>query len=343
MGRFGAPSLKLFDITFIGVDWRTGKKLLLSLALFVVVYGVRWAALRFVRALVSKRPAAAGFWSRQGIQLLAAIVLLLGIFSIWVNPGTDVTTGLGLLSAGLAFALQQVITSVAAYFVILRGDTFNVGDRIVLGKVRGDVIRLGFIKTTVMEMGQPPSVQDADPAVWIHSRQYTGRVVTVSNGQIFTEPVFNYTREFPYVWDEIVLPINYASDRAEVERILVAAVNDVVPISEMGDRALREMQDRYAVRSADLEPHVYTRLTDNWLELSVRFVVPVREVRGIKDRMSRQILRDLDAADIGIASATYEIVGLPALRVERDRGASNDPSGAMPANTATAAREPELP
>ncbi len=319
MGQLGRPALKLFDVTFVGVDLRTGKKLLLSLALFLVVYGVRWIALRFVRSLVSTRPAAASFWSRQGIQLLAAVVLLLGIFSIWVNPGTDITTGLGLVSAGLAFALQQVITSVAGYFVILRGDTFNVGDRIVLGKVRGDVIRLGFIKTTVMEMGQPPSVSDADPAVWIHARQYTGRVVTVSNGQIFSEPVFNYTREFPFVWDEIGLPVSYSSDRAEVERILLAAVDDIVPVSAMSDQALRAMQDRYAVRSADLEPHVYTRLTDNWLELSVRFVVPAREVRGIKDLISRQILRDLDAAGIGIASATYEIVGLPALRVEDDR------------------------
>ena len=120
---------------------------------------------------------------------MAAVGLLaLGLISIWVNPGSDLTTGIGLISAGLAFALQQLITAFAAYFVILRGDTFNVGDRITLGGVRGDVIRLGLIKATIMEMGQPPSVASADPAVWVNSRQYTGRLVTVSNGKIFEEP-----------------------------------------------------------------------------------------------------------------------------------------------------------
>ena len=97
----------------------------------------------------------------------------------------------------LAFALQQVITSIAGYFVILRGNTFIVGDRITMGGVRGDVMRLGFIQTTIMEMGQPPSVQGASPAMWVHSRQFTGRIVTVSNAKIFADMVFNYTRDFP--------------------------------------------------------------------------------------------------------------------------------------------------
>jgi small-conductance mechanosensitive channel len=70
-----------------------------------------------------------------------------------VTPETDVTTGIGLISAGLAFALQQVIISLAGYIVILRGDTFTVGDRITLGGVRGDVVRLRCLKTTIMEMG----------------------------------------------------------------------------------------------------------------------------------------------------------------------------------------------
>ena len=64
-----------------------------------------------------------------------AIGRWLGLLSIWTTPNTDITTGVGLISAGLAFALQQVILSLAAYFVILRGDTFGVGDRITLGKM----------------------------------------------------------------------------------------------------------------------------------------------------------------------------------------------------------------
>ncbi len=199
------------------------------------------------------------------------------------------------------------------------GDTFSVGDRITLGGVRGDVIRLGFLKTTIMEMGQPPSVSSADPAVWVHSRQYTGRLVTVTNGVIFSDPVYNYTREFPYLWEEIVLPMSYTDDRQQVEQILLAAArNHAVHDDPAAEHALTSMQARYALSDASLDPAVYWRITDNWLELSLRFLVPHRGVREIKDRMSRDILAGLDQAGIGIASATYDIVGLPPVQLRND-------------------------
>ncbi len=256
------------------------------------------------------------FWTRQGLQVLTAVLLILGIVSIWVTPGTNITTAIGLISAGLAFALQQVITALAAYFVILREDTFTVGDRITLGGVRGDVVRLGFLKTTIMEMGQPPSVSNTDPAVWVNSRQYTGRLVTVTNGVIFTDPVYNYTRQFPYLWEEIVLPITYDADRQRAEDILLAAARAHAVVDDRdAEQALADMRLRYALADASLDPSVYLRITDNWLELSLRLLVPHRGVREIKDRISRDILAGLDAAGIGIASATYDIVGLPEIQL----------------------------
>jgi small-conductance mechanosensitive channel len=221
------------------------------------------------------------------------------------------------VTAGLAFALQKVVTAIAGYFVILRGQNFNVGDRITMGGVRGDVIALGFIQTTIMEMGQPPAVQGADPAMWVRSRQYTGRVVTVSNDKIFDEPVYNYTRDFPYLWEEIGIPITYKDDRRRAERILLAcAERHTVYLGELSRAALEVMQRRYFVQPADLAPKVYYRLTDNWLELTVRFVAEARGARDLKDAISRDILAAFDEAGIGIASATVDIVGFPPLRVE---------------------------
>ena len=69
-----------------------------------------------------------------------------------------------------------------------------------------------------------------------------------------------------------------------------------------------------------MDPRVFYRITDNWLELTVRFIVGTHKIRGTKDAMSRQIMRELDKAGIGIASATYDIVGMPSLRVERAAG-----------------------
>jgi small-conductance mechanosensitive channel len=74
-----------------------------------------------------------------------------------------------------------------------------------------------------MEMGEPPPVQSAEPAVWVHSRQFTGRIVTVTNSKIFDEPVYNYTRDFPFIWEEMHLPIAYRDDRHKAEQILLEA------------------------------------------------------------------------------------------------------------------------
>jgi len=171
-----------------------------------------------------------------------------------------------------------------------------------------------------MEMGQPPSVQGADPAVWVRSRQYTGRVVTVSNAKIFDEPIYNYTRDFPYLWEELVLPITYTADRQRAERIMLAAVTRHTESLEVLSReALDEMQRRYFVHAVtDLRPRVYYRITDNWLELSVRFITTEHGVRDVKDAISREMLAALDDAGIGIASATYDIVGFPTIRIARE-------------------------
>jgi small-conductance mechanosensitive channel len=294
-----------------------GVKLLLT-AILVVALVVLRAVARLLSRLLQRGVESENlrFWTRQAINLGFAFLLLLGILSIWFDDPTRLATGIGLITAGLAFALQKVITAAAGYFVILRGDTFTVGDRITMGGVRGDVIKLGFIKTTIMEMGQPPSVQNADPAQWVKSRQYTGRVVTVTNDKVFDEAVYNYTRDFPYLWEELSLPIAYRDDRERAEQILLeAARRYTVAAEEMSVEALDAMKRKYFVRDLDFEPQVYWRITDNWLELSVRFLVGVYGVRGLKDAMSREILAELEEAGIGIASATYEITGVPPLKV----------------------------
>ena len=88
------------------------------------------------------------------------------------------------------------------------------------------------------------------------------------------------------------------------------------------------MQRRYVMKRAEMTPKVYYRLTDNWLELTVRFIVRDHGIRTLKDAMSRDILRALDGAGIGIASATFEIVGLPPLRLqgETHTGGATQPS-----------------
>lgn len=313
--------MDVFGIRLVGVSGENGRKLLMSLALIAALLILRWLLAALNRWLIEHHPEArATFWVRQIVNIALVVVLFFGIASIWLDNPAHLTTAMGILSAGLAFALQKPISAIAGYLVILRGRTFHVGDRILMGDVRGEVIAVGFIQTTIMEMGEPPGEQADAPAMWVKGRQFSGRVVTVSNSMVFDKPVYNYTRDFPFLWAEIDIPITYAADRGKAEAILLeAARHHGGKTSEISAQAMRHMQETYFVKAADFEPRVFYRLTDNWLELGLRFVVPDRGIREVKDAMSREIIAAFDAAGIGIASSTYDIVGLPTVRVRRAR------------------------
>jgi small-conductance mechanosensitive channel len=280
--------------------------------------------------LKGKENVRAEFWTRQGVSLAMAVLMVVGILSIWFDDPARLATGLGLLTAGLAFALQKVVTSIAGYVVILRGRTFNVGDRITMGGVRGDVIALNFTQTTIMEMGQPHAVQSAEPAMWVRSRQYTGRIVTVPNSKIFDEPVYNYTRDFEFIWEELSLPVPYSADRERAEQILLdAAGRHHSSLDTMDENHVRVLQRRYyVVHLSDFRPRVFYRLTDNWLELTVRFVTRAHGVRDVKDAMSRQILASLETSGIPVASSTFEVT------VHAAENGAGDPARLAPARPA---------
>lgn len=314
-------AVEILGIRLVGLNADNGKKFLFTVLFVALVFLLGRLFQTLARAFRDRQSERSAFWVRQGIHLATAVVLILGLVSIWFDDPARLTTAVGLVTAGLAFALQKVVTAVAGYFVILRGKTFNVGDRIVMGGVRGDVIALGFTQTTIMEMGQPPPVQNDEPAMWVKSRQYTGRVVTVSNARIFDEPVYNYTRDFPYVWEELSVPIRYGTDRTAAERILLSVAERVtVAIGSLSEAALEEMQRRYVMRPADMNPKVYYRLTDNWVELTVRFIAKDHSIRELKDRLSRSILDEFESAGIGLASTTFEIVGIPPVRLQSGSG-----------------------
>src|SRR4051812_8866834 len=308
----------VFGVTLIGATPDNLHKLILTggfiLAAWLVSKVLRLILGQFVGSRTGTR---FQFWAKQGVSLVIAAILILGIMSIWFDNPSRPAGVVGLIGAGVAFALQRVITAVAGYFVILRGKTFNVGDRIVMGGVRGDVLDLSFMQTRIMEMGQSPKEQGDAPSMWIRSRQFTGRIVTVTNDKVFDEPVYNYTREFPYIWDEINLPVKYDDDYAKVEGMLLgAARRHALTHDQIGEEEVARLKDKFGLDVGDIDPRVYWRMTDNWLELTLRFLAPDHGIRPIKDAMTREILAGLNEAKIEIASGTYEIVGVPPIRVE---------------------------
>jgi len=312
-------TLALSRVHLVGVDQHSLTKLIYTAVFIAAIVLLRWVSRILVRAVLRGRSHTRGrFWSRQGINLATAVVVTLGLISIWFDNGLHAAAALGVLTAALAFALQKAVTSVAGYFLILRGDIFSIGDRIVMGGVRGDVIGLGFLRTTILEMGQPAGDDDDSVPVWVQARQYTGRIVTVTNGAVFDEPVYNYSREFPFIWEELHLPVKYDTDRELAERLLLEAVHkhSLTP-ADVGSGVMQHLRRRYFVPAEEvsLEPEVFYRLTSSWIEMAVRFVVPTHDIRRVKSDISRDIADAFAANGIEMASGTYAIVEVPPLTV----------------------------
>lgn len=306
----------LFGVRLVGVNFDTGKKLLFSIVFVLGVYLLG----KLLRTALSaktwnKKTKKIRFWTRQGISITLAVIMVVGLVSLWFDKPATLAGAAGMVTAGLAFALQRVVTSFAGYIVILRGNTFSVGDRIRMAGIRGDVISVKFLQTVIMEMGQPGD--ESDDNSWVHARQYTGRLVHVSNANIFDKPVYNYSHEFPYIWEEMHLPVPYNADRNKAEQILLdTARKHTADVAKMSEDMLRDLEKRYVMSRSELVPQVFWTLTDNWLEMSLRFIVPTSGIRQIKSDMSRDIIAALDQAGIGIASGTYEVVGMPPLKIQ---------------------------
>ena len=114
------------------------------------------------------------------------------------------------IGAGVAFALQEVIASVAGRIVIVMTNLYQIGDRIQIGERQGDVIHIGFMRTSLMEIGS-----------WVKADQYSGCIIHITNAAVLKENVINYSGEFPFVWDEIVVPVRYGNDQHRARSILL--------------------------------------------------------------------------------------------------------------------------
>jgi small-conductance mechanosensitive channel len=301
---------RIFGVTLIGATSHNLHKLLLTIAFIIVAWVFAWGLRRVLKLFIGSRTGTRfQFWAKQGVSLAVAAIVVLGILSIWFDNPTRLASVIGLIGAGVAFALQRVITAIAGYFVILRGKTFNVGDRIQMGGARGDVIGLSFMQTRIMEMGQSPSEQSDPPSMWVHSRQFTGRIVTVTNDKVFDCPVYNYTHDFPYLWDEIRLPLHFNQDFGRAEEILLeAGRKHALTEAAVGEAELKRLEERFGLKVGEIDPRVYWRITENWVELTLRFLAPDHGIRSIKDGITRDILSGFDQAAIVIAAIRQEAV-----------------------------------
>lgn len=225
---------------------------------------------------------------------------LIFITVVYSNKLGGLTVAFGVAGAGIAFALQEVIASFAGWLAIMFGNFYKTGDRVQLGGVKGDVMDIGVLRTTIMETGQ-----------WVDGDLYTGRIVLIANSYIFKEPVFNYSGDFPFLWDEIKIPIKFGSNYEKAKQLILNVGIEVA--GDLTSESLEKwhsLQKKYLLEEAQTAPMVSLIANDNWVEFTLRYVVRYNKRRATKTELFTKILQQIEATngEVKFASATFQIV-----------------------------------
>lgn len=248
---------------------------------------------------------------RKTIGLTGSVLVLGVILTIFSAQMTNLTVIIGALSVGIGFALREVIQSFIGWLALSFWGLYKPGERIQMGGIMGDVIDIGILFTTVMECGS-----------WVKADLYNGRLIRLSNSLLFKENILNYTTDFPFLWDEIVIPVRTVSDHKLARSIIEqAAGSSLLEISEAAKEAWRNFVRHYRVEEASLEPTVTMSFDSNYIEFTLRYVVDYRVRRSTKDRLFTRILAGIEETNgkVQIGSTTVELSDLPPLSLQIEK------------------------
>jgi small-conductance mechanosensitive channel len=240
--------------------------LAVTVLVVLMVYGIRGI---FVR-LISRRVEDMGslyLWQKNS-GYVAVLLALLILVPLWIGGITDILTYLGLISAGLAIALQGLILDFVAWLFILMRRPFRVGDRIQLGEFAGDVIDLRVFQFSLVEIGN-----------WVDADQSTGRVINV-------------------IWNEIPVLLTFESNWKKAKRILTNIAEDYGnQLSESAQIEVKKASQKYMIFYKNLTPRVYTTVKDSGVLLTIRYICNPRRRRGTMEEMWEEILTQFAACD----------------------------------------------
>ncbi|MGY8915422.1 MAG: mechanosensitive ion channel family protein [Flavobacteriales bacterium] len=277
---------------------------LLFWVLFIIV------GIRILRSIVRNRIDNISFRykTQKGIEVVGYVLIAI-LFLVFFTAGNikDYSLIIGLFTAGITFTLQELILSIAGSFYIFAVRVYTPGDRIEINGIKGDVIDIDSIYTTIMEMGE-----------WVNSDNYSGRIVKISNAFVFKGPIKNYSMDFPFVWDELNILVTYDSDMELAKKIVMDSSFELLSnYAEDSKAKWGEMVERYYIENATLEPTIAIKLTDNWIEVNVRYITDYKLRRSTRhklfDRIQKQTL--LTDGKVVLASATLQLLKIPEVDV----------------------------
>lgn len=265
-----------------------------------------------------------GSWSRAaaisaGVGIVIWLLAISAALAIITGDARTLLGAVGLLGLALSWALQAPIESFSAWVLNSFREYYRVGDRIGVGDVFGDVYRIDFLTTTVWEAGGPgKNVQGAQP---------TGALITFPNSEVLRTNIVNYTRDFPYVWDELAVAVANESDLAAAMNLALETAVRVLG-EDMVEPA-REYRRRLQGAGLDYEisekPQVFLEQTDAWSNVIVRYLVAARSRRVVATRLLLELHEAMATPD----AAARIIPAYPVLRLQRmEQALPDDGAGA---------------
>jgi len=249
-----------------------------TIGIFVLLWLIRLIVLRVV--LKNTENKRVQYKWRKNLSYISFFIGFLAVIQIWFSGIESIATFLGLLSAGIAIALKDPVTDLAAFMFIIWRKPFDVGDRIELDTIKGDVIDIRPFKFTVLEIGN-----------WVDADQSTGRVIHVPNHKVFTNQLANYTSDFEFIWNEIQILVTFESDWKKAKKILSETVNVVSKeFIENAKKQIAKASKSYLIEFRYLTPIVYTDVKNSGVNLTVRYLTNPRKRRGTSQMIWESIL-----------------------------------------------------
>lgn len=286
-----------------------GNKLLYSVSAIVFF----WLLSRLLTGLLQRgREVQIQYRIRKTIAYTTSAAAILVVGRIWFVGFQSVSTYLGLLSAGLAIAMQTPLVNLAGWGFILWRRPMQVGDRIEIGGHRGDVIDQRLFMFGLMEVGN-----------WVDADQSTGRVIHIPNGKVFTEVLANYSQGFHHIWNEVPVLVTFESDWRKAKRILEEiARQHGTQLSAAAEKKVREAAKKFMIFYSTLTPTVYTTVRDCGVLLTIRSLCDPRQRRNTEQAIWEDILDafakedDIDFAYPTVRRYANDREGKPGTRPE---------------------------
>lgn len=270
---------RIFQDTF-GITPAIQNKLLYSLLILLAFWIIRFAVLKIVWRL-TEDPKSRYSWKRTVSFTLGFLTIIL-IASVWVKAISQFGAFLGLLTAGLAIALKDLLTNIAGWIFILARKPFSLGDRVQIGEHSGDVIDIRIFQFTLLEIGN-----------WVHADQSTGRIIHMPNGIVFTRAQANYTSGFKYIWNEISVLVTFESQWLKAKSILLGIIKEhSEQLSMDAEKKVIEASKKYMIQYTHLTPIVYTSVEASGVMLTMRFICDPRKRRSAEHEIWEEILME---------------------------------------------------